>query len=223
MELTIHQFWNMIQTWKEAGPIPSDMYTNAAREDLRKLENSQLLRFKEILDTYVEYANTPGLWSAACALQGGCSEEDFLYFRAWLVSQGKQSYLKALSDPDSLAPYALPLERVDASSFDHEEFLYLPSWAYRDHSDISSLENFYEDLDELPQEMLEEIRREIHYHPKIREFPSGTDALQDYLPRICAASGYQGNPAWPAAMGNRTWGCDWQISPQNQPGQTMNM
>jgi hypothetical protein len=44
-----------------------------------------------------------GLWGAAYIIFGGCSDDGFDYFRAWLVSRGREIYERALSDPESLA------------------------------------------------------------------------------------------------------------------------
>jgi len=36
-------------------------------------------------------------------MMNGCSDDSFDYFRGWLIAQGKDVYLAALHDPDSLA------------------------------------------------------------------------------------------------------------------------
>lgn len=36
-------------------------------------------------------------------MHGGCSDDSFDYFRGWLTAQGKEVFLNALADPDSLA------------------------------------------------------------------------------------------------------------------------
>lgn len=42
------------------------------------------------------------LWRAAYLIAGGCSDDGFLDFRAWLISMGRAVFEQALSDPDSL-------------------------------------------------------------------------------------------------------------------------
>lgn len=75
---------------------------------------------KEILDFYEHLtelcvaAYRGDLWSmAALIFEGFCSDDSFLYFRLWLVAQGKTVYEAALADPDSLAAH--PPVRVLAS------------------------------------------------------------------------------------------------------------
>jgi hypothetical protein len=36
-------------------------------------------------------------------MNGGCSDDGFEYFRAWLLAQGRDTFEKALEDPDTLA------------------------------------------------------------------------------------------------------------------------
>jgi hypothetical protein len=43
------------------------------------------------------------LWGAAYVMKGGCSDDAFDYFRAWLVTQGRDAWERALRDPDTLA------------------------------------------------------------------------------------------------------------------------
>jgi hypothetical protein len=44
-----------------------------------------------------------GLWGAACVINGGCSDDCFDYFRAYLISRGREVFEAAVADPDSLA------------------------------------------------------------------------------------------------------------------------
>lgn len=46
------------------------------------------------------------LWCAAYIMNGGCSDDGFDYFRAWLISRGKGIYRRAVVDPDSLIEIA---------------------------------------------------------------------------------------------------------------------
>ena len=40
-------------------------------------------------------------------MKNGCSDDSFLDFRAWLIAQGKETYLEALRDPDTLSQFNL--------------------------------------------------------------------------------------------------------------------
>jgi hypothetical protein len=69
---------------------------------LQGLAPQELPRFQRFLDTMVQRAHRWDLWAAAYVIQGGCSDDSFLYFRYWLVAQGQTIYEAALADPDSL-------------------------------------------------------------------------------------------------------------------------
>jgi hypothetical protein len=43
------------------------------------------------------------LWGAAFVINGGCSDDEFDYFRGWLLLQGRDAWEAAMRDPESLA------------------------------------------------------------------------------------------------------------------------
>jgi len=55
------------------------------------------------IDKSLRKANTWKLWGAAYLANDGCSDDGFLYFRAWLITQGKDIFEQVCKDPDSLA------------------------------------------------------------------------------------------------------------------------
>jgi hypothetical protein len=67
------------------------------------------------------------LWGAAYIVNGGCSDDGFEYFRAWLISQGRQYYEKCLRDPEAVGARA---ERDDRA--EDEEFMYCAAEAYQE-------------------------------------------------------------------------------------------
>src|SRR6185369_16521467 len=77
------------------------------------------------------------LWAAAYIVNGGCSDDGFEYFRAWLISQGQRFYEKCLADPEAVGARA---ERDDQN--EDEEFLHCAAEAYREKTgrDLPPLE-----------------------------------------------------------------------------------
>jgi hypothetical protein len=66
------------------------------------------------------------LWGAAYIINGGCSDDCFDYFRAWLIMQGSTVFQAAVRDPDWLADYphlAQPAELEDALSVTRDAYL----------------------------------------------------------------------------------------------------
>jgi hypothetical protein len=71
---------------------------------LSALESADIIKWQQIFDEYQSLSRREGLWAAAAVtLGGGCSDDSFDYFRGWLTAQGKDVFLNALADPDSLA------------------------------------------------------------------------------------------------------------------------
>lgn len=70
---------------------------------LAKLPPREIVDFQRLLDDAMDRAYRWDLWGAAYVILGGCSDDGFEYFRAWLVSRGRAVYEAALRDPESLA------------------------------------------------------------------------------------------------------------------------
>ena len=72
------------------------------RARLEKLRPEDIVSFDVHYDALRFRAYRKELWGAAYLMNGGCSDDGFEYFRAWLISRGKKVYEQVLSDPDSL-------------------------------------------------------------------------------------------------------------------------
>jgi len=96
------QFWQIIDNAREAAGGWQGMIEPLV-EALSQFEEPDIVRFKQINDEYQRLAYKEKLWAAAYVLNNGCSDDGFIDFRAWLIAQGKEVYMNALADPDSLA------------------------------------------------------------------------------------------------------------------------
>lgn len=133
-----------------------------------------------------------GLWDAAKIFRvDGCSDDSFSYFRSWLIVQGKDVYMAALADPDSLAdvePYA--------DCF-FETAGYVGAYAYKKLTGEYAFEHLdYDYLLALENELV----KDIHYKEGI-EYPRDWKALPAFIPRLCAKYPYQ--------YELQQEGCDW--------------
>ncbi|MDE7244669.1 MAG: DUF4240 domain-containing protein, partial [Oscillospiraceae bacterium] len=130
----------------------------------------------DILHVYLELADQYGLWSAATILCDGCSDDGFLDFRAWLIAQGKEVYLAALKDPDSLAD----IEPYGWCQF--EELTYVGTKtvaALTGHCDCSAMAPNVHDA------LAAELEQDIVYGKGIG-YPYAANEIAGYLPRLCA-------------------------------------
>lgn len=137
------QFWQTIDDARSAAGCWQDM-REPLMDSLLKLDAPDIIRWKQIFDEYQDLAYKDKLWAAAAIMLGGCSDDGFIDFRAWLTAQGKEVYLGALADPDSLADvgavralaqeirdseYMTPLKGYrESASF--EKLIYTPCDAY---------------------------------------------------------------------------------------------
>lgn len=103
-EMDQNAFWNLIGEAKRECGQDMDASLQYLTERLTALGPRQAQDFHDILHGYKHLAYKYGLWSAASLIcENGCSDDGFIDFRAWLIVQGKEVYLSALADPDSLA------------------------------------------------------------------------------------------------------------------------
>ena len=101
-------FWALIQEAKTACGQDLNAMEDYLREQLVSMGPAAAKNFHDILQTYEDLADQYGLWDAVSVIKEyGCSDDGFIDFRAWLIAQGKEVYMNALRDPDTLADTVL--------------------------------------------------------------------------------------------------------------------
>jgi hypothetical protein len=103
----VDTFWQIIGDARAAAADPSDGDDVAAHveERLAQLPADAIAGFAAVLAARRREAYRWDVWGAAYLINGGCSDDGFDYFRAWLVTQGRDVWDAALADPDSLASF----------------------------------------------------------------------------------------------------------------------
>jgi hypothetical protein len=97
------QFWAAIEAGGREALGDPERQLAAVREQLRALAPGDLVEFLRLFNRKMWDAYTWDLWGAAYLINGGRSDDGFAYFRSWLISRGRDVYLAALRNPDSLA------------------------------------------------------------------------------------------------------------------------
>ena len=92
---------------------------------LSDLPPDEIVAFDRLLHELLAAAYRWDLWGAAYIINGGCSDDGFEYFRAWLVAQGERTYREALADPETL------VDRAEPDATNAESLLYAAGDAYR--------------------------------------------------------------------------------------------
>lgn len=167
-------FWDLLRNAKVRCGQDTKTEAGWLISHLTGLGEDAALRFQVIMDGYLSLAEKYGLWDAASILCGGCSDDRFFYFRGWLIAQGKDVYLAALEDPDSLTdvePYAKCSFEAICSVGHH---------AYRNLTGKSTFDVVTDEMLEAEKELL---APDIKYRDGI-EYPRDAQGIAAYFPRL---------------------------------------
>ncbi len=177
-EINKETFWALMAEGKAVcGPdlVSEDDWL---RDRLQAMGPGEALRFHHIAQRYLQLSNKYGLWSAARLMSQCCIDTDssFTDFRGWLIAQGRETYLAALKDPDSLAK----LEPYGDCAFDSlycvGGYVYMGKTGCRPNEAV---------MPEGLQEELALLSADVVYAPNI-DYPLEWNELEAYLPRLCA-------------------------------------
>ena len=167
-------FWDLIAGAKRECGQDMDASLQWLTERLTALGPQQAQDFHDILHGYKHLAYKYGLWTAATMMCGdGCSDDGFMDFLAWLIAQGKEVYLAALADPDSLAD----VEPYGGCQF--ESFSYVASKVLNTLTGRGA----YVALADFDALVLE-LSKGIQYGEGI-DYPYEWDELERHFPRLC--------------------------------------
>lgn len=117
-------FWRLIDTAR-SGAKDDGAFIERVKVVLRNLSPRELVEFERHFGRLHAESYSWNLWGAAYLMNGGCSDDGFEYFRAWLIAQGRRVFERATTNPDSLAG-------IETSEAELEEFWYLPQQIYRE-------------------------------------------------------------------------------------------
>jgi hypothetical protein len=128
-------FWKLVEeSYRPDGPE----HFEALKAALAKLTPADLVGFQARFDEAMAAADLLDLWGAAYLINGGCSDDGFHDFRAWLIGRGRHPYEAALKHPDSLAEL---LDGDEVSGFG------LDVAAVRVYEETTGKDDFYDLLD----------------------------------------------------------------------------
>ena len=133
------QFWEIIEQTK--ADDPQDQLDNLVGL-LSTMTVDDIFGFDYRLDKFLELSYRSDLWAAAYILCGGCSDDSFDYFRAWLVSKGRTVFETAVENPDSLIDFLAEVDEFDI--LENEEIMYATLDAYEE---VTGKTDFYDVLD----------------------------------------------------------------------------
>ena len=122
------RFWELVEA---AGAVAGDDCQAQAIQlaaMLEQLPAEEIIAFERHSVRLLDAADHWDLWGAAYQINSGCSDDGFVYFRGWLLTQGRAIWEAALDDPDSLATHPAV---ATGDALECEDILYVASVAYQ--------------------------------------------------------------------------------------------
>ena len=94
--------------------------------ELSKLNPKEIIGFRLRTDELLDDTYNSEMWCAGYIMNGGCSDDGFVYFRNWVISRGKTVYYNAKENPDSLINEVVE----ERDEYDFELFWYVALEAF---------------------------------------------------------------------------------------------
>lgn len=116
------EFWQIVDGARSSA-ASEDNFIARLENALNQLPLKEVVEFERHLYTAHTESYSNELWGAAYLAMGGCSDDAFDYFRAWLIAQGRQSYETVTRTPDAIVELSrLPGELEDLLSLAREVY-----------------------------------------------------------------------------------------------------
>ncbi|MET7744785.1 DUF4240 domain-containing protein [Streptomyces sp. NPDC005385] len=101
--MDIDSFWKLVEECRQQAR-GRDERLAWLRDELSRRPLTEIVQFQVRLDEVTLEVFTWDLWAAADRIfGGGCSDDGFCYFGLWMVGIGREAFVRAVIDPDSLA------------------------------------------------------------------------------------------------------------------------
>ena len=155
----------------------------------------QVLNFDNIVHGYRDLAYKYGLWAAAAILCDGCTDDGFVDFRGWLIAQGREVYMAALKDPDSL---------TDVPACDNYYFESLGYVGDLTYAKLTGRDGYSSFDRNTYQALVDELKKDVVYGEGI-DYPYTWSETAAYLPRLCAKYLAPERLAWLIQNHDDTW------------------
>jgi hypothetical protein len=125
--MTLDQFWSIVGEIHRSSGGDMDAKCELLDKRLRQMSSDEVCSFGQHFADCSDRAYSWGLWAAAYLIRGGCSDDSFTDFRSTLISMGRETFEKALENPESLVDID-----YDADTADYEGYQYVPYKVYSD-------------------------------------------------------------------------------------------
>ncbi len=175
------RFWELID---DARRQAGDQLAVVLVDQLAGLAVGDIMRWQNIFAAYQRLSYKNKLWAAAYVINGGCSDDGFDYFRGWLTAQGKDVFLRALADPDSLVAVDVEMDEAfdeDMLAVGYSAFFKTMGMVERDYARAQAAYRQHA----LSDGDLQDLAADIRYAPDI-DLKWNEGGLEAVLPKLCA-------------------------------------
>lgn len=132
------EFWKIIDKARQESNGEQETQYKILVETLSAYEPEMIIQFEIIFEQLIRDADDYKVMAAQKIIEGGVTDDTYLYFRCWLIAQGEQVFLGALENPETLVDIA-----SGDFSTDFEELLYVSTAAYQKRTGVKQEdENF---------------------------------------------------------------------------------
>ncbi len=163
-------FWGIIER-SRAPDDHQEVQLQALSAELSKLPPTDIEAFGALFDRQLTEAYSWDLWGAAHIIMGGASDDGFKYFRAWLVSRGREVFEASRANPDELAAL-IPADYDQVPEFEPLAYVASEVWAEKTGRDVT--------------EMPTQTDRIYADEPSGEPFDESSESLKRRYPRLWA-------------------------------------
>ncbi len=116
--MNIENFWKLIDSVNaQVNCNDKDAVLVATKEKLISLSSSEIAAWYKIYESIHKKALRDDLWDACSKCGIHSTDDGFHYFRAWLISRGKDVFTSVLAKPDSLSVHVVNPKAANFESY----------------------------------------------------------------------------------------------------------
>lgn len=134
------KFWMLVDEAVKASNGRQSLKEKNLIDELTQLSLDDIKNFEFAFRKCIIDADDYKIMAAQKIIDGYVSDDSYLYFRCWLIGQGKKVYTETLTNPDYLSTIVKPGE---ACSF--EDLMYVATEAYSEKTGMPEDETFPRD------------------------------------------------------------------------------
>ncbi|MGI4741908.1 MAG: DUF4240 domain-containing protein [Janthinobacterium lividum] len=121
------EFWRVIDFAHQQAKGDEQLFENLLVKNLGQYSQEEIIEFECLLEQQLLAADDFKVMAAQKIIEGSVTDDSYLYFRCWLISQGKSVFEEAIHNPDSLASID-----TKGTVAEFEPLLYVSTQAYKD-------------------------------------------------------------------------------------------